>query len=52
MGGGENARTKDAALLHQPPETFVSMLVLDGVLERHPELKGRRLSSEQVGFQS
>ena len=40
MGGGENARTKDAALLHQPPETFVSMLVLDGVLERHPELKG------------
>ena len=40
MGGGENARTKDAALLHQPPETFVSMLVLDGVLERHPGLKG------------
>ena len=40
MGGGENVRTKDAALLHQPPETFVSMLVLDGVLERHPGLKG------------
>ena len=40
MGGGENVRTKDAALLHQPPETFVSMLVLDGVLERHPRLKG------------
>ena len=40
MGGGENVRTKDAALLHQAPETFVSMLVLDGVLERHPKLKG------------
>jgi predicted TIM-barrel fold metal-dependent hydrolase len=40
MGGGENVRTKDAALLHQPPETFVSMLVLDGVLERHPGLRG------------
>ena len=40
MGGGENVRTKDAALLHQPPETFVSMLVLDGVLDRHPRLRG------------
>jgi predicted TIM-barrel fold metal-dependent hydrolase len=40
MGGGENVRTKDAALLHQPPETFVSMLVLDGVLQRHPKLRG------------
>lgn len=40
MGGGENVRTKDAALLHQPPETFVSMLVLDGVLDRHPKLHG------------
>ncbi len=40
MGGGENVRTKDAALMHQPPETFVSMLVLDGVFERHPTLRG------------
>ena len=40
MGGGENVRTKDAALLHQPPETFVSMLLLDGVFERHPKLRG------------
>ena len=40
MGGGENVRTKDAALLHQPPETFISMLVLDGVLDRHPQLRG------------
>ena len=40
MGGGENVRTKDAALMHQPPETFVSMLLLDGVFDRHPSLKG------------
>ena len=40
MGGGENVRTKDAALMHQPPETFIQMLVLDGVLDRHPNLRG------------
>jgi predicted TIM-barrel fold metal-dependent hydrolase len=40
LGGGENVRTKDAALLHQGPETFISMLVLDGVLARNPGLKG------------
>jgi len=40
MGGGENVRTKDAAVMHQPPETFISMLLLDGVFERHPRLRG------------
>jgi predicted TIM-barrel fold metal-dependent hydrolase len=40
MGGGENVRTKDAAVMHQPPETFISMLLLDGVFERHPGLRG------------
>jgi predicted TIM-barrel fold metal-dependent hydrolase len=40
MGGGENVRTKDAAMMHQVPETFVSMLLLDGVFERHPGLRG------------
>jgi predicted TIM-barrel fold metal-dependent hydrolase len=40
LGGGENLRTKDIALLHQGPEAFLSMLVLDGVLERFPGLKG------------
>lgn len=40
MGGGENVRTKDAAVMHQPPETFVSMLMMDGVFERHPRLRG------------
>ncbi len=40
MGGGENVRTKDATVMHQPPETFISMLVMDGVLDRHPTLRG------------
>ena len=40
MGGGENLRTKDAAVLHQGPETFLSMMVIDGVFERFPALRG------------
>lgn len=40
LGGGENVRTKDAAVLHQAPELFLSMLVIDGVFERHPQLQG------------
>ena len=40
LGGGENVRTKDAAVLHQAPEMFVSMMVMDGVFERHPKLHG------------
>ncbi|WP_411287130.1 amidohydrolase family protein [Phenylobacterium sp.] len=40
LGGGENLRTKDIALLHEGPEAFLTMLVLDGVLERHPSLRG------------
>lgn len=40
LGGGENVRTKDIAILHQGPETFLTMLILDGVLHRHPNLRG------------
>ena len=40
LGGGENLRTKDVALLHEGPEQFLTMMVLDGVLERHPALRG------------
>jgi predicted TIM-barrel fold metal-dependent hydrolase len=40
LGGGENLRTKDIALLHEGPEQFLTMLVLDGVLLRHPKLRG------------
>ena len=39
-GGGENVRAKDMAMLHHPIELFVSMLVLDGVFERFPDLRG------------
>lgn len=40
MGGGENVRTKDALVMHQPIETFVSMMVAEGLFERHPKLRG------------
>ena len=36
--GGENVRTKDAAVLHQTPEMF--RVLLDGVFDRHPGLRG------------
>jgi len=39
-GGGEALRLKDFPLLHQSSEEFVSVMVLDGVLERHPRLRG------------
>jgi len=40
MGGGENLRTKDMAILHQAIETFISMMLIDGVFERFPKLRG------------
>ena len=40
LGGGENVRGKDMTSLHQAAETFVGCLVLDGVFERHPKLRG------------
>jgi len=40
MGGGENIRSKDMAVLHQGPETFISVMVMDGVFEQHPGLRG------------
>ncbi len=40
MGGGENVRTKDATVMHQGPETFISMALMDGIFERHPKLRG------------
>jgi predicted TIM-barrel fold metal-dependent hydrolase len=40
MGGGENLRTKDMAVLHQGPETFLSMMLIDGVFERFLKLRG------------
>ncbi len=40
MGGGENVRSKDMAVMHHGPETFLSMLVMDGVFEMFPGLRG------------
>jgi predicted TIM-barrel fold metal-dependent hydrolase len=40
MGGGEVMRAKDYGIFHQPAETFLSVLVLDGVLDRFPTLRG------------
>jgi predicted TIM-barrel fold metal-dependent hydrolase len=40
LGTGENVRGKDMTSLHQSAETFVGALVLDGVFERHRNLRG------------
>jgi uncharacterized protein len=40
LGGGENVRSKDFMVLYQPPETFLSCMVLDGVFEAFPGLRG------------
>jgi len=39
-GGAEVIGSKDLTVIHQTAQKFVSMLVLDGVLERHPNLRG------------
>jgi len=40
LGGGENMRSKDFPVLHHSPERFLACMVLDGVFERHPALRG------------
>jgi predicted TIM-barrel fold metal-dependent hydrolase len=40
LGGGENIRAKDYMAIHQTPEQFLSAMVLDGVLDAHPGLRG------------
>ena len=40
LGGGENIRAKDFMVAHNPPETFLSCMVLDGVFEAFPRLRG------------
>ncbi len=39
LGGGENVRGKDMIALHHAAEMFVGAMVLDGVLERHRDLR-------------
>lgn len=40
LGGGENLRAKDIPSIHHSVETFLTCLILDGVLQRHPRLRG------------
>jgi predicted TIM-barrel fold metal-dependent hydrolase len=40
LGGGENLRAKDYMAVAHMPEVFLASLILDGVLERHPALRG------------
>lgn len=39
LGGGENLRAKDFPVVHHSPERFLTCLTLDGVFERHPNLR-------------
>jgi predicted TIM-barrel fold metal-dependent hydrolase len=40
LGGGENIRSKDYMSLHFSPEIFVACMVLDGIFEQFPGLRG------------
>jgi predicted TIM-barrel fold metal-dependent hydrolase len=40
MTGAEIIGSKDFMVVYQPAERFLSVLILDGVLERHPGLRG------------
>ena len=40
LGGGENIRSKDFMTVHNAPETFLSCMVLDGMFEAFPNLRG------------
>ena len=39
-GGAEVIGSKDLTIIHHASHRFISVLVLDGVLERHPALRG------------
>ena len=65
LGGGENIRAKDYMVIAMAPETFLSCLILDGILDEFPRLRGgcieqgamwvvpwlRRLDLAQASFQ-
>jgi predicted TIM-barrel fold metal-dependent hydrolase len=40
LGGGENIRSKDFMAIHLMPEIFLSTMVLDGIFEQFPRLRG------------
>jgi predicted TIM-barrel fold metal-dependent hydrolase len=39
-GGAEVIGSKDLTVIHHAAQRFISALVLDGVLDRHPDLRG------------
>ncbi len=39
LGGGENLRGKDFPAVHHSPENFLNAMILDGVFDKHPNLK-------------
>jgi predicted TIM-barrel fold metal-dependent hydrolase len=40
LGGGENIRSKDFLCINHSPSLFLGTLILDGVFDRHPHLRG------------
>src|SRR5438105_2528440 len=40
LGGGENIRSKDYLAIHHSPEVFLGTLILDGLFDRFPQLRG------------
>ena len=40
LGGGENIRSKDYLAIHHSPELFLGALILDGLFDRFPALRG------------
>jgi uncharacterized protein len=40
LGGGENIRSKDYLAIHHSPALFLGVLILDGLFDRHPDLRG------------
>ena len=40
LGGGENIRSKDYLGIHHSPEVFLGAIVLDGLFDRFPKLRG------------
>jgi predicted TIM-barrel fold metal-dependent hydrolase len=40
LGGGENIRSKDYLAIHHSPAVFLGALILDGLFDRFPALRG------------
>ena len=40
LGGGENVRSKDFLAIDQSPSLFLGVLILDGLFDRFPKLRG------------